>query len=93
MLNSSQISSFSDNLSLVALGTPAMTSRGCMESDFETIADFLLRVAQIASAVQREHGKQPKAFLKGLENNKDVLELRARVESFASQFAMPGFDA
>lgn len=69
-----------------------MTSRGCLEADFETIADFLLRAAQIASVVQREHGKVQKAFLKGLQSNQDVIELRNRVETFASQFAMPGFD-
>lgn len=69
-----------------------MTSRGCIESDFEVMAEFLLRAAQITSSVQRDHGKLPKSFLKGLENNKDIIELRARVESFASQFAMPGFD-
>jgi glycine hydroxymethyltransferase len=40
--------------------------------------------------VQREHGK--KDFLKGLHNNKEIVELRNRVEIFASQFAMPGFD-
>ncbi|KAJ9174668.1 hypothetical protein P3X46_013289 [Hevea brasiliensis] len=73
----------------VRIGTPAMTSRGCLESDFETIADFLLRAAQIASMMQREHGK---AFLKGLQSNKEILELRNRVETFATQFAMPGFD-
>lgn len=73
-------------------GTPAMTSRGCLEADFETIADFLLRAAQIASVVQREHGKMQKAFLKGLESNKDIVELRTRVEIFATQFVMPGFD-
>lgn len=76
-----------------APGTPAMTSRGCLEADFEMIAEFLLRAAQIASSVQREHGKLPKSFLKGVENNKEIVELRMRVESFASQFAMPGFDA
>ncbi|KAM7250713.1 hypothetical protein ACFE04_022596 [Oxalis oulophora] len=71
-------------------GTPAMTSRGCLESDFETIADFLLRAAQVASIIQREQRKLQKTFLKGLENNKDILELRTRVEAFATQFAMPG---
>lgn len=76
----------------VRIGTPAMTSRGCLESDFETIAEFLLKTAHIACAVQREHGKSQKLFLKALENNKDIVELRIRVESFASQFAMPGFD-
>ncbi|KAL5779586.1 hypothetical protein ACOSQ2_010323 [Xanthoceras sorbifolium] len=87
---------FGDNGALspggVRIGTPAMTSRGCVEADFETIADFLLRAAQITSAVQREHGKLQKGFLEGLQNNKEIVELRNRVETFASQFAMPGFD-
>ncbi|KAK1276704.1 Serine hydroxymethyltransferase 7 [Acorus gramineus] len=77
----------------VRIGTPAMTTRGCLESDFETIAEFLLRAAQIASIVQREHGKLQKDFLKGLQSNKDIVELRNRVENFAAQFAMPGSDA
>ncbi|PIN03678.1 Glycine/serine hydroxymethyltransferase [Handroanthus impetiginosus] len=91
-----KVTIFDDNGNItpggVRIGTPAMTSRGCLEADFETIAEFLLRAAQIASSVQMEHGKLPKPFLKGLENNKDILELRTRVESFASQFVMPGFD-
>lgn len=69
-----------------------MTSRGCLEADFETMAEFLIRAAQIASILQREHGKLQKTTLKGLESNRDVVELRARVEAFATQFAMPGFD-
>lgn len=69
-----------------------MTTRGCLESDFETMAEFLFRSAQIASVLQREHGKQQVSFLKALESNKDIVDLRTRVETFASQFAMPGFD-
>lgn len=68
-----------------------MTSRGCLEADFETMAEFLLRAAQIANMLQREHGKM-QAVLKHLEGNKDIMELRSRVEAFATQFAMPGFD-
>lgn len=68
-----------------------MTSRGCLEADFETMAEFLFRAAQIANILQREHGKL-QAALKGLESNKDIVELRSRVEAFATQFAMPGFD-
>ncbi|XP_031503682.1 serine hydroxymethyltransferase 7-like [Nymphaea colorata] len=93
-LNKSAI--FGDNGAVspggVRIGTPAMTSRGCLEGDFETIAEFLLKAAQIAIAVQREHGKLQKEFLKGLQNNKDVLDLRVRVENFAAQFALPAFD-
>lgn len=69
-----------------------MTSRGCLEEDFDTIADFLLRAAQITSIIQREHGKSCKDFLKGLQNNKDIFDLRNRVETFGSQFEMPGFN-
>ncbi|CAL9094629.1 unnamed protein product [Musa acuminata var. zebrina] len=76
----------------VRIGTPAMTTRGCLEGDFEMIAEFLLRAAQIASTIQKEHGKIQKEFLKGLESSRDVAELRNRVESFASQYAMPGYD-
>ncbi|CAL5387184.1 unnamed protein product [Camellia sinensis] len=76
----------------VRIGTPAMTSRGCIEADFEKIADFLLKAAQIASAVQWIHGKVQKEFMKGLQNNKNIVELRIQVETFASQFALPGFD-
>ncbi|KAL8130245.1 hypothetical protein V2J09_019400 [Rumex salicifolius] len=74
----------------VRIGTPAMTTRGCVESDFETIADFLIRAAKITNALQREHGKA--GFLKALESSKDVVELRSQVEAFGSQFTLPGFD-
>lgn len=69
-----------------------MTTRGCLEGDFEMIAEFLLRAAQIASNVQRGHRKLQKEFLELLRCNRDVIDLRDRVEAFASQFAMPGFD-
>ncbi|KAL1831818.1 hypothetical protein DCAR_0101831 [Daucus carota subsp. sativus] len=71
----------------VRIGTPAMTSRGCLESDFEMMADFLFRAAQIGTLVQRQ-----KTSLKGLQSNKDIVELRTRVENFATQFALPGLD-
>lgn len=91
-----KIAIFGDNGTIipggVRIGTPAMTSRGCLEADFETMADFLFRAAQIANMLQREHGKLQKTISKVLESNRDILELRARVEAFATQFALPGFD-
>jgi len=69
-----------------------MTTRGCLEADFETMADFLIRAVQITVMIQREHGKLQKCFSKVLHNNKDIVELRTRVEAFATQFAMPAFD-
>ncbi|KAI9097761.1 hypothetical protein K1719_025532 [Acacia pycnantha] len=76
----------------VRIGTPAMTTRGCLEDDFEIIADFLLKAAQITSNIQKEYGKSCKDFLKGLQNNKDIVELRDQVEAFASELPMPAFD-
>ncbi|MFS7979092.1 putative glycine hydroxymethyltransferase transcription factor WD40-like family [Helianthus anomalus] len=35
----------------VRIGTPAMTSRGCLESDFETMGGFLFRAALIARSI------------------------------------------
>ncbi|EOA39946.1 hypothetical protein CARUB_v10008636mg [Capsella rubella] len=76
----------------VRIGSPAMTSRGCLEPDFETMAEFLYRAAQIASAGQREHGKLQKEPLKSIYHSKDIADLRNQVEAFATQFSMPAFD-
>lgn len=76
----------------VRIGTLAMTSRGCVEGDFETIAEFLFRALQIAINVQRENGKQHNDFLKGLKNSKDIEDLKHNIEKFASTLEMPGFD-
>ncbi|KAF2288984.1 hypothetical protein GH714_023248 [Hevea brasiliensis] len=75
----------------VRIGTPAMTSRGLVEGDFEQIAEFLHRAVTITLSIQKEHGKLLKDFNKGLVNNKDIEALKADVEKFASSFDMPGF--
>lgn len=91
-----KVALFGDNGAItpggVRIGTPAMTTRGCVESDFEVIAEFLIRAAQITRLMQREHGKAQKGFLKGLQSNKDIIDLRNHIEAFAAQFAMPGFE-
>ncbi|KAH7282999.1 hypothetical protein KP509_35G055800 [Ceratopteris richardii] len=76
----------------VRIGTPAMTSRGLKEADFEQIAEFLSKAVDITLAIQKEHGKLLKDFQKGLINNKDIDALKAAVEKFSMSFEMPGFD-
>merc|ERR1711972_909789 len=56
----------------VRIGAPLMTTRGCKNSEFQTIADFLDRVIQIALKVQKEKGKKLKDFEQGLEGDADV---------------------
>lgn len=73
------------------LGTPAMTSRGLVEKDFEQIAEFLHQAVTICLSIQKEHGKLLKDFNKGLVNNKEIEELKAAVEKFSASFDMPGF--
>ena len=46
----------------VRIGTPAMTSRGLDEADFERVADFLHTVLDICKAVQSSSGKLLKDF-------------------------------
>ena len=40
------------------IGTPAMTSRGLLEKDFEKVGEFLHQAAVIALDVQKEKGTQ-----------------------------------
>ncbi|KAG2291997.1 hypothetical protein Bca52824_038666 [Brassica carinata] len=57
-------------------GTPATTTQGRIESDFETIAEFLMKAAHITSAFRKKHGKPHKKFVKSLCTSKDICEIR-----------------
>ncbi|XP_002989941.2 serine hydroxymethyltransferase 4 [Selaginella moellendorffii] len=79
----------------IRIGSPAMTSRGCVEKDFETIAELLSNAVTIAQSLQRDckSQKDPKlASSSVVQSNKDVVELKRKVEQFSSAFEMPGFD-
>eukprot|EP00188_Purpureofilum_apyrenoidigerum_P003046 Plantae.Rhodophyta-Purpureofilum_apyrenoidigerum.ctg30909.p1 GENE.Plantae.Rhodophyta-Purpureofilum_apyrenoidigerum.ctg30909~~Plantae.Rhodophyta-Purpureofilum_apyrenoidigerum.ctg30909.p1 ORF type:complete len:464 (+),score=92.45 Plantae.Rhodophyta-Purpureofilum_apyrenoidigerum.ctg30909:185-1576(+) len=76
----------------VRLGTPALTTRGMMEEDFQKVGEFLHRGIQIGLAIQEASGKKLKDFEARLSGNTDLDALRKEVEEFASTFAMPGFD-
>lgn len=74
----------------VRIGSPAMTTRGCTEEDFKTIAEFLHRCCEIALKVQAEKGKKLKDFETGLAGNQDIVALRRDVETWAIKFGFPG---
>jgi glycine hydroxymethyltransferase len=75
----------------VRIGSPAMTTRGCNESDFVAIANILHEASQIAVAVQAKYGKKLVEFTDGLSKEMDQIEcLKTRVQSFASSFGFPG---
>jgi glycine hydroxymethyltransferase len=76
----------------VRIGTPALTTRTFVESDFEQVSEFLHEAIQIALKLQEKSGPKLKDFLPLLENNGDIEALKKKVHEFASKFPMPGFD-
>jgi glycine hydroxymethyltransferase len=69
-----------------------MTSRGLQPADWAAVAGFLAEALEIAKEVQASHGKLLKEWVRGLEGNPRIAELREKVEDFAVGFPMPGFD-
>ncbi|XP_032896740.1 serine hydroxymethyltransferase, cytosolic [Amblyraja radiata] len=78
------------------LGTPALTSRDLRENDFKTVAAFIHRGIEITLEIQRDIGaKAPlKEFKEKMLTDKNyqnkITQLREAVETFASNFPIPG---
>ncbi len=86
----------------VRLGSPALTSRGFDEDDFDVVAEFLHRGCGLAVKAQNialEESSTGKVLLKTFEATlkeneeiaQDLAALKEDVESFAARFDMPGF--
>lgn len=75
------------------IGTPAMTTRGFTEADFEQTAIFLDRAVQIAKKVDKQtSGKKLKDFLNALGNGEgipELVQLRSEVKDIANRFDLP----
>jgi len=76
----------------VRIGTPALTTRGLKEEDFRQVADFLHEAAQIALEIQAVTGSSLKDFESNVATSVAVKALKSKVQSFITQFPMPGFD-
>ncbi|KAI8612341.1 serine hydroxymethyltransferase [Chytriomyces sp. MP71] len=76
----------------VRVGTPALTSRSLKEKDFVQVAEFLHQAAQLAIKIQNKSGKLIKDFIVAMEKDEEVTALKNKVQAFAHQFPMPGFD-
>uniref|UniRef100_A0A2K6Q4C0 Serine hydroxymethyltransferase n=1 Tax=Rhinopithecus roxellana TaxID=61622 RepID=A0A2K6Q4C0_RHIRO len=77
------------------LGTPALTSRGLLEKDFQKVAQFIHRGIELTLQIQSDTGvratlKEFKERLAGDKYQGAVQALREEVESFASLFPLPG---
>lgn len=78
------------------LGTPALTSRGLQEREFQKVAYFIHRGIELTLQIQNDVGaratlKEFKEKLAGDEKHQSAIRaLREEVESFASLFPLPG---
>ena len=79
----------------IRVGTPALTSRGFVEKDFEQVAEFIHRGVGIAKDVNSSGiGKKLVDFKAALKEREwpELTQLRNDVESFAGTFPTIGFD-
>jgi glycine hydroxymethyltransferase len=78
----------------VRIGSPALTSRGMVEKDFERVASVLTRGVELAKKYnQGERAKKLKTFkaeIAAAHDDADVRALREEVSEFASSYRMPG---
>ncbi|OHT03276.1 hypothetical protein TRFO_29367 [Tritrichomonas foetus] len=72
------------------VGSPALTSRGFTESDFEQVGQFIIEGIDIATKVKKQTGKKIADFKDAAAADPAVHDLRERVVKFASQFPLPG---
>jgi len=79
----------------VRLGTPALTSRGFVESDFVKVVEFIDEAVELTRHIKSKTSKL-KDFKEFLENDEETKakceELKSRVNNMASQYPMPGHD-
>ena len=87
------------NLSMpggLAFGTPVLTARGCDQSDFERVAEYIHRGCHVAMEIKEElpQWHTPKEF-KAMLNEKmaaghaAAMSLKADVQAFAMHFSLP----
>ena len=70
----------------IRIGSPALTTRGFKEKDFEVVVEFIHKAIQIAIEIQKSTGKSLKKFCAECKNNTKLLLLKKEINLFASSF-------
>lgn len=83
----------------IRMGTPALTTRGLTEQDFEKVADFFDRAVTVTAAIKAETGTKLKDFKAALEDAPTAYEkfpalkqLSDDVKGFARTFPTIGYE-
>jgi glycine hydroxymethyltransferase len=76
------------------MGSPALTSRGFVEADFDRVADFVDRAVGLTVELKKRAGPKLKDFRDMLAGGgtPEVDALKAEVEDFAKAFPTIGFE-
>lgn len=83
------------NPSGIRLGTPALTTRGLKEADFDVVVQFICEALALAQEIAQVSGPKMADFRRVMQSETfsgRLCSLRSSVENFAEQFFMPGFD-
>ncbi|KAL0271731.1 UNVERIFIED_CONTAM: hypothetical protein PYX00_008729 [Menopon gallinae] len=84
------------NPSGIRLGTPALTTRGLVEKDIETVAELIHKGLLLAKEAQKVSGPKLVDFKKTLSEDPVFVEkveaLKNEVIEFASKFPLPGLE-
>lgn len=82
------------NPSGIRLGTPALTTRGLVEKDIDSVVDYIDRGLKLCKEISSISGPKLVDFKEVLHNNKEmndkVKSLRAEVHDFSKNFPIPG---
>lgn len=82
------------NPSGIRLGTPALTTRGLVESDIDRVVEFIHRGLELSKEIATVSGPKLvdfKAAVHGAFADK-VKALRDEIETFSVKFPMPGYE-
>uniref|UniRef100_A0A034WV49 Serine hydroxymethyltransferase n=2 Tax=Bactrocera dorsalis TaxID=27457 RepID=A0A034WV49_BACDO len=85
------------NPSGLRLGTPALTTRGLVETDIDVVVDYIDRALKLCVETTKISGPKLVDFKQTLKSNKEIAEklskLRSGVEEFSAKFPLPGLTA
>ncbi|KXJ69944.1 serine hydroxymethyltransferase isoform X1 [Aedes albopictus] len=84
------------NPSGIRLGTPALTTRGLVESDMASVVDFIDRGLKLSKEITAVSGPKLVDFKRVLHEDKTlnakVQALKEEVQAYSAKFPMPGYE-
>lgn len=81
------------NPSGIRLGTPALTTRGLVETDIDQVVDFIDRALKLSREIASESGPKLVDFKAACHSEQfvgKIKALREEVEEYGSKFPLPG---